>query len=157
VQDAGRWSKALRIGDRIVEEEARRYLASDASRVAGPTIAAIRRQAARVCERELDQAVGASPTLDRAAARAALHRVVAKQLQVRSSWRARQPRPETTAGSPTSLACSTSTPAGAGTRPADNPHPLARRAASARQAQPPRSGHAPRTRIISRQARRAKL
>ena len=80
VQDAGRWSEALRLGESIVEEEARRYLASDAARTAGPTLAAIRRQAARVCERELDRAVSASPTLDRAAAGVALHRVVAKLL-----------------------------------------------------------------------------
>jgi glutamyl-tRNA reductase len=79
-QDAARWSDALADGERIVEEETRRYLAWDAGRVARPTAAALQRQAAWLCERELDRAVGACPTLDRAAAGAALHRVAAKLL-----------------------------------------------------------------------------
>jgi glutamyl-tRNA reductase len=80
VQDAARLSEALGIGERIAEEETRRYLAWDSGRAAGPTIAAIQRQAEQLCERELDRAVGARPAVDRAAAGAALHRVVAKLL-----------------------------------------------------------------------------
>lgn len=80
VQDAVRLSEARSIGERIAEEETRRYLAWDAGRAAGPTIAALRRHADRLCEQELDRAIGARLTVDRAAAGAALHRVAAKLL-----------------------------------------------------------------------------
>jgi glutamyl-tRNA reductase len=80
VQDAAKLSAAHPIGERIAEEETRRYLAWDAGRAAGPTIAALQRHARELCERELDRAIGSRSTVDRDAAGDALRRVVAKLL-----------------------------------------------------------------------------
>jgi glutamyl-tRNA reductase len=80
LQDAARLAAALQAGERLAEEEARRFLAWTAGRQAGPIIAALRQSAEELCERELERALGGRSSIDRVAAGAALHRTAAKLL-----------------------------------------------------------------------------
>ncbi len=80
LQDTARLAAALGAGERVVEEEARRFMAWTAGRQAGPIIAALRRSAEELCERELERALAGRSSIDRVAAGAALRRAVAKLL-----------------------------------------------------------------------------
>jgi glutamyl-tRNA reductase len=80
LQDTARLAAALHAGERLVEEEARRFLAWTASRQAAPIIAALRQSAEQLCKRELERALGGRSSIDRVAAGAALRRAVAKLL-----------------------------------------------------------------------------
>jgi glutamyl-tRNA reductase len=80
LQDTARLAAALHAGERVVEEEARRFLTWTASRQAGPIIAALRRRAEELCEQELERALGGRSSIDRVAAGAALRRAAAKLL-----------------------------------------------------------------------------
>jgi glutamyl-tRNA reductase len=80
LQDTARLAAALDAGERVAEEEARRFMAWTAGRHAAPVIAALRRSAEELCQRELDRALAGRSSIDRVVAGVALRRAVAKLL-----------------------------------------------------------------------------